>query len=94
MSAFINVRLVTTQCAVREMPLGHEIGNFAAGEQPLSVEKTIRVLSVNFFLSKLLSTSPTTQSVSMRKSPYLPMLDFPCQALLGKIGVWGEVSGR
>ena len=93
-TALENVGLVPTPVAVRLVGLLNKVGNLRGGEQPLSAVKMTIVFSASMLRSRAFSTSPTTQSVSIRKSPYGPMPDSPCHRLAGTIGVCGLVSGR
>ena len=79
--------LCPRQSALGLWPLATSAGIFAAGEQPLSVAKMTIVFSVRRWRSSACSTWPTTQSVSIRKSPYLPRSDLPCHGFDGTIGV-------
>ena len=65
----------------------------AALEHPLSLEKMKSVFSAWPIRLSAFWISPTTLSVSITKSPYLPRPLFPCHFEVGKMGVWGEPSG-
>jgi len=54
----------------------------------LSLVKMTSVLSASFSRSSVVSNSPTDQSSSCTKSPYLPAWLVPANFALGVNGVW------